>query len=177
MLRAMKFSESGLECWPCQCVLVISWTYSSRGNYLWKVSYPGNVTKSRGGEGGGGAWGGRVTLIGNTPEGISRQRNRNKLRRQCETISQAHFTLCLDNSKKTRCWLQWSHFRRCICQFWSLVAYWFSLERVGNGGYGAWGQHFILQEEHKQVPWVAGFHYPDSFFVYLCAREKKSVNQ
>ena len=53
MLRAMKFSESGLKCWPCQCVLVISWTYSSRGNYLWKVSYPGNVTKSRGGEGGG----------------------------------------------------------------------------------------------------------------------------
>ena len=52
MLRAMKFSESGLKCWPCQCVLVISWTYSSRGNYLWKVSYPGNVTKSRGGEGG-----------------------------------------------------------------------------------------------------------------------------
>ena len=44
MLRAMKFSESGLK--------VIGWTYSSRGNYLWKVSYPGNVTKSRGGEGG-----------------------------------------------------------------------------------------------------------------------------
>ena len=101
MLRAMKFSESGLECWPCQCVLVISWTYSSRGNYLWKVSYPGNVTKSRGG-GGVCVWGGRVTLIGNTPEGISRQRNRNELRRQCETISQAHFTLCLDNSKKNK---------------------------------------------------------------------------
>ena len=47
-------------------------------------------------------WGGRVTLIGNTPEGISRQRNRNELRRQCETISQAHFTLCLDNSKKNK---------------------------------------------------------------------------
>ena len=101
MLRAMKFSESGLKCWPCQCVLVISWTCSSRGNYLWKISYPGNVTESRE-EGGGVCVGRESNLIGNTPEGISSQRNRNKLRRQCETISQAHFTLCLDNSKKNK---------------------------------------------------------------------------
>ena len=32
-------------------------------NYLWNASYPGNVTESKGG-GGGGVWGGRVTLIG-----------------------------------------------------------------------------------------------------------------
>ena len=49
MLRAMKFKESGLKCWPCQCNVVLSWTYSSRGDYLWNVSCPGNVTESRGG--------------------------------------------------------------------------------------------------------------------------------
>ena len=82
MLRAMKFKESGLKCWPCQCNVVLSQTYSSRGDYLWNVNCPGNVTESRGG---------------------------------------------------------------------------------GEG----------TEEEHRQVPWVVGFHYPDSFFVYLCATEKK----
>ena len=33
-------------------------------------------------------------------QGISYQRNRNKLRQQYETVSQAHFTLCLGNYKK-----------------------------------------------------------------------------
>ena len=47
MLRAMKFNESGLKCWPCQCNVVLSQTYSSRGDHLWNVSYPGNVTESR----------------------------------------------------------------------------------------------------------------------------------
>ena len=49
MLRAMKFNESGLKCWPCQCNVVLSQTYSSRGDYLWNVNRPGNVTESRGG--------------------------------------------------------------------------------------------------------------------------------
>ena len=49
MLRAMKFNESGLKCWPCQCNVVLSQTYSSRGDYLWNVNCPGNVTESRGG--------------------------------------------------------------------------------------------------------------------------------
>ena len=45
----MKFNESGLKCWPCQCNVVLSQTYSSRGDYLWNVNCPGNVTESRGG--------------------------------------------------------------------------------------------------------------------------------
>ena len=49
MLRAMKFNESGLKCWPCQCNVVLSQTYSLRGDYLWNVNCPGNVTESRGG--------------------------------------------------------------------------------------------------------------------------------
>ena len=106
MLRAMKFNESGLKCWPCQCNVVLSQTYSSRGDYLWNVNCPGNVTESRGGGGeGDGKQGGRkVEEVGRESnpdwQGISYQRNRNKLRQQYETVSQAHFTLCLGNYKK-----------------------------------------------------------------------------
>ena len=35
-------------------------------------------------------------------QGISYQRNKNKLRQQYETVSQAHFTLCLGNYKKNK---------------------------------------------------------------------------
>ena len=110
MLRAMKFNESGLKCWPYQCNVVLSQTYSSSGDYLWNVNCSGNVTESRGGgrgrkveegegtESRGG--GGRES----NPDwrGISYQRNRNKLRQQYETVSQAHFTLCLGNYKKNK---------------------------------------------------------------------------
>ena len=108
MLRAMKFNESGLKCWPCQCNVVLSQTYSSRGDYLWNVNCPGNVTESRGGgrgrkveEGEGTESRGGGGRESNPDwQGISYQRNRNKLRLQYETVSQAHFTLCLGNYKK-----------------------------------------------------------------------------
>ena len=93
MLRAMKFNDSGL-CWSCQCNAVFNQTYSSRGDYLWNVSCPGNVTESRGGgrgrkAGGGtesrGGGGGRVTQIGRgflTKEtGISSDSNTRQSRR------------------------------------------------------------------------------------------------
>ena len=88
MLRAMKFKESGVNCWPCQCNVVLSQTYSSRGDYLWNVNCPGNVTESRGGGRGRkveeGA-GGRVTQIGRrflTKEtGISSDSNTRQSRR------------------------------------------------------------------------------------------------
>ena len=102
MLRAMKFNESGLKCWPYQCNVVLSQTYSSSGDYLWNVNCSGNVTESRGGgrgrkveEGGGdgkqggtesrGGGGGRVTQIGRgflTKEtGISSDSNTRQSRR------------------------------------------------------------------------------------------------
>ena len=108
MLRAMKFKESGVKCWPCQCNVVLSQTYSSRGDYLWNVNCPGNVTESRGGgEGTESRGGGRERKVEeggreSNPDwqGISYQRDKNKLRQQYETVSLAHFTLCLGNYKK-----------------------------------------------------------------------------
>ena len=110
MLRAMKFSESGLECWPCQCVLVISWTYSSRGNYLWKISYPGNVTESRE-EGGGGCVGREsnpdwqysrgdflAKETGMSSDGSARQSHKH--------TSLYASIIPKKKKKKTRCWLQ-----------------------------------------------------------------------
>ena len=68
MLREMKFNESGLKCWPCQCNVVLSQTYSSRGDYLWNVNCPGNVTESRGGGRGRKAGGGRKVEEGGEGE-------------------------------------------------------------------------------------------------------------
>ena len=66
-------------------------------NYLWNASYPGNVTESKGGGGGG------VGREGNPDwQGISYQRNSNKLPQQYETVSQAQFTLCFDNYKRKK---------------------------------------------------------------------------
>ena len=125
----MKFNESGLKCWPCQCNVVLSQTYSSRGDYLWNVNCSGNVTESRGGGGGGGdgkqggtesrggggdgklrrGEGGRVTQIGRgflTKEtGISSDSNTRQSRRHTSLYASV-ITKKKKQNKKTRCWLQ-----------------------------------------------------------------------
>ena len=127
MLRAMKFKESGLKCWSCQCNVVLSQTYSSRGDHLWNVNCPGNVTESRGGgrgrkagggrkveEGGGDGklrrGGGRVTQIGRgflTKEtGISSDSNTRQSRRHTSLYASVITKKKQKQKQKTRCWLQ-----------------------------------------------------------------------
>ena len=129
MLRAMKFNESGLKCWPCQCNVVLSQTYSLRGDYLWNVNCPGNVTESRGGgrgrkveEGGRGrkakgrgrkveeGAGGRVTQIGRgflTKEtGISSDSNTRQSHRYTSLYASVITKKKQKQKQKKRCWLQ-----------------------------------------------------------------------